>query len=115
MQMDGRQHSATRVLPHSFDTQISLNKFRVAMGSLVSTSAILISSIRAEDLRFGPRKQNASHSFKALQVKKTDMDGRQHSATRVLPHPFNTQTGLHKLWVAMGSLASTSAILVISP
>ena len=38
-----------------------------------------------------------------------DIDGRQHSATGALSHPFHTQMSLHKVWVAMDSLASTSA------
>jgi len=44
---------------------------------------------------------------KALLVS-NDMDGRHHSATTVLLHHFNTQMSLHKLWVAMGRVASTS-------
>ena len=37
------------------------------------------------------------------------MNDRVHSATGVLPHPFNTTVRLEKLWVAIGSLASASA------
>ena len=38
-----------------------------------------------------------------------DMDGRQHSATGVLPQPLHTQMSLSKLWVVSRSLAFTSA------
>ena len=54
-----------------------------------------------------PEQKCLTHSKVLLASK--DMDGRQHSATGVLAHPFHTQMGLHKLWVANGSLASTLA------
>jgi len=37
------------------------------------------------------------------------MDGRQHSAMVVLPHPFHIPVGLEKLWVAVCHLAIASA------
>ena len=45
--MGGRQHSATGVLPHSFHTQMKLNKLWVANRSLASTSATHFATVAA--------------------------------------------------------------------
>jgi len=93
--MNGRQHSATGVLPHHFHTQMSLHKLWVANCSLASTSAIsyLLCNCNWPELR-----KNID-SFQGTPVCK-EMDSRQPSSTGVLPHAFNTQISLHKLWIA---------------
>ena len=46
--------------------------------------------------------------FQVLQAN-DHADGRQYSATRVLPHPFHTLMSPQQPWVAIGNVASTSA------
>ena len=104
--MDGRGLSATRVLPHPFHTPMSLQQPWVAICSLASTLADRFITT-AQCLRFGLGTKMAA-DFQVLQAK-NHMDGRGLSATRVLPHPFHTPMSLQQPWVAICSLASTSA------
>ena len=92
--MNGRQHSATGVLPHPFHIQMRFHKLWVANCSLGSTSSSCCAATAVGLYFFGAKMW--IHS-KALLASK-DMDGRQHSATGGLPHPFHTQMSLHKLW-----------------
>ena len=103
--MDGRQHSATVVLPHPLHNQMSLRKLWVAKCRLASASATF--ATKAARLRNGLIKIWI-HSNALLASK--NMDDRQHSATGVLPHPFQYQMlSIHKLWIANCCLSSTSA------
>ena len=84
--MAGMQQSVTGVLPHPFNTQRSLHKFWVANHSIAPTSATSFVTVAA-GLRLA--RANMWTQSKALLASK-DMEGRQHSATGVLPHPFPT-------------------------
>ena len=105
MNMDGRQHSAIGALPHPFDAQMRLHEMWVPMCSIASTSVNHFAAV-AQGLRYGPAERWIH--FK-IHVVKMDMDGRQNRSMREMSHPFDTKMSLHKLWVAMGRIASTSA------
>ena len=107
--MNVRQHSATGMLQHLFHTSMSFNKLWVAYCSLASTSTKHFNAVtRASVGHQGPQVGLELRIHQVL-LANTDMGGRQHSATGVLPHPFHTPMSVHKLWVANCSLASTLA------
>ena len=105
--MDGRQQSATRVLPHPFHIQMSLCKLWVANRSLASTPATRFATVAA-GLRsvlsrnvdpFKGAPGQSGHEWQAVPCHRS-------VATSFL---YNTQMSLHKLWIANHSPASTSA------
>jgi len=104
--MDSRQHSATGVLMHPSIPTWDFTSSALQMAALIPTQ---LPGFRME-LRSSvlTRVKMWIISKKALLPSK-DMDSRQLGATAVLPHPFITHMSLHKLWVANGRLASTSA------
>jgi len=100
--MDGRQHSATGVLPCPFHIKWVSKRSGLQMAALLQP---LLPTLLPADLA----QAKMLTRTKAHLASRDMMDGRQHSASGVLVYPFHSQMGLHKLWVANGSPASTLA------
>ena len=76
--MGGRQHSVTGVLPHPFHTPMS---------SRLQSAALL--PHQPSTVMLSPRASGwAGAEIRQVLLANTDMIGRPHSATGVLPHPY---------------------------